>query len=318
MHPTQLYASLAGFALLGLLLAYFPRRRAAGEVMAVLMIVYPLTRWPLEALRGDEPAIFAGMTLSQNISVALFACGLAMWLGLRRQSVCQRRDGTVRRGRRVGLPVSVLRAGVGPGIGTRTGRRSGRIGIKRRPVEEIPRAQVKAAPHDQGRAFPGVVARPEPRAGVGLAVFVPRLVVDRRVGPEHDVGLLDDFLILDDVRQVGEDKFHGPLGMRAADPEVVLGELFVVPRRAVAQAASGRSRSTRRGRSACSHWTRIIVNSLGSQSTPPSSPPLNGSFTSSARKLAGSSMCRISMAEFFLPSNRSMSIRQWALCTWAS
>ena len=27
VHPTQLYASLAGFAVLGLLLAYFPRRR---------------------------------------------------------------------------------------------------------------------------------------------------------------------------------------------------------------------------------------------------------------------------------------------------
>jgi phosphatidylglycerol---prolipoprotein diacylglyceryl transferase len=86
VHPTQLYASLAGFMLLGLLLVHFPRRRAAGEAMALLMIVYPLTRWPLEALRGDEPSLFAGMTLSQNISVALFACGLSVWFGLRRCS----------------------------------------------------------------------------------------------------------------------------------------------------------------------------------------------------------------------------------------
>ena len=56
-----------------------------------------------------------------------------------------------------------------------------------------------------------------------------------------------------------------------------------------------------------------MVNSLGSQSTPPSSPPLNGSFKSSALKPAGSSTCRISMAEFLLPSTRSTSIRQWAL-----
>jgi phosphatidylglycerol---prolipoprotein diacylglyceryl transferase len=86
VHPTQIYASLAGLVLLGLLLAYFPRRRAAGQVMALLMIVYPLTRWPLEALRGDEPAIFAGMTLSQNISIGVFACGLAVWFGLRGRS----------------------------------------------------------------------------------------------------------------------------------------------------------------------------------------------------------------------------------------
>jgi phosphatidylglycerol---prolipoprotein diacylglyceryl transferase len=86
VHPTQLYASIAGFALLGLLLAYSRRRRAAGETMAVLMIAYPITRWPLEMLRGDEPAIFAGMTLSQNISVALFACGLAVWFWLRKSA----------------------------------------------------------------------------------------------------------------------------------------------------------------------------------------------------------------------------------------
>lgn len=83
VHPAQIYGSLAGFFLLGVLLAYFPYRRAGGEVMAVLMITYPLTRWPLEAVRGDEPPIFGGMTLSQNISVVVFLCGLAVWLGLR-------------------------------------------------------------------------------------------------------------------------------------------------------------------------------------------------------------------------------------------
>jgi phosphatidylglycerol---prolipoprotein diacylglyceryl transferase len=86
VHPTQLYASIAGFGLLGLLLAYSRRIRAAGETMAVLMIAYPITRWPLEMLRGDEPAIFAGMTLSQNISVALFASGLVVWFWLRKSA----------------------------------------------------------------------------------------------------------------------------------------------------------------------------------------------------------------------------------------
>ena len=54
--------------------------------MAVLMIVYPIARWPLEIVRGDEPAIFYGMTLSQNISLALLACGLAVWVWLRKSS----------------------------------------------------------------------------------------------------------------------------------------------------------------------------------------------------------------------------------------
>jgi phosphatidylglycerol:prolipoprotein diacylglycerol transferase len=52
--------------------------------MALLMIFYPLTRWPIESLRGDETAVFAGMTLSQNISVGLLLMGLALWARLSR------------------------------------------------------------------------------------------------------------------------------------------------------------------------------------------------------------------------------------------
>ena len=46
------------------------------------MILYSLTRWPIESLRSDEPAIFAGMTLSQNISVGLLLLGLVFWAKL--------------------------------------------------------------------------------------------------------------------------------------------------------------------------------------------------------------------------------------------
>ena len=96
-------------------------------------------------------------------------------------------------------PTSMTRFGLAAGGVT------GGIGIKRRPVEEVPGAQVEAAPHDQRRAFPGVVARPEPRAGVGLAVLVPRLVVDGRVAQSTMSVCSTGFLVLDDVRQVGED-----------------------------------------------------------------------------------------------------------------
>ena len=82
VHPTQLYAALAGVIILAILCAYFPRRRRDGEVMALLMILYSLTRWPIESLRGDETAVFAGMTLSQNISVGLLLLGLVFWVQL--------------------------------------------------------------------------------------------------------------------------------------------------------------------------------------------------------------------------------------------
>ena len=43
------------------------------------MILYPLTRWPIEAIRSDEPSVFLGMSWSQNISVLLLLAGLATW-----------------------------------------------------------------------------------------------------------------------------------------------------------------------------------------------------------------------------------------------
>jgi phosphatidylglycerol:prolipoprotein diacylglycerol transferase len=85
VHPTQLYSAAAGFFVLGLLLAYAHRPRRAGELMAFLMIIYPLTRWPIESLRSDEPAVFAGMTWSQNLSVALLVGGLVLRFILRSQ-----------------------------------------------------------------------------------------------------------------------------------------------------------------------------------------------------------------------------------------
>lgn len=85
VHPTQLYSTIDGLVLVGLLLAYFPLRRRDGEVMGLLMVTYPITRFLIEHLRGDEGAVFAGMTISQAISVALFAMGLVYWWWLSTQ-----------------------------------------------------------------------------------------------------------------------------------------------------------------------------------------------------------------------------------------
>ncbi|MGP0063791.1 MAG: prolipoprotein diacylglyceryl transferase [Isosphaeraceae bacterium] len=86
VHPTQLYSALAGLLVLAVLLLYSHRDdRSPGQVIAVLMLAYALTRWPIEALRSDEPSVFAGMTWSQNISVALMVGGAALWMIRRRQ-----------------------------------------------------------------------------------------------------------------------------------------------------------------------------------------------------------------------------------------
>jgi phosphatidylglycerol:prolipoprotein diacylglycerol transferase len=84
VHPTQLYSALDGLILLFLLTAYYPLRRRDGEVMALLMVTYPITRFFIERLRSDEPGMFVGLTISQAISVIVFVLGLAYWAYLSR------------------------------------------------------------------------------------------------------------------------------------------------------------------------------------------------------------------------------------------
>jgi phosphatidylglycerol:prolipoprotein diacylglycerol transferase len=87
VHPTQLYSFATGLLILAALTIYYPRRRRDGEVMALLMLLYPVARFGVEAFRGDEPAILLGMSAAQVISVVLFAGGLGLCAWLRRQPV---------------------------------------------------------------------------------------------------------------------------------------------------------------------------------------------------------------------------------------
>ncbi len=82
VHPTQLYSALDGLVLLLLLSAFYPLRRRDGEVMGLLTLTYPITRFLIEYLRNDEGAFFGGLTISQNISVALLLGGIVYWCWL--------------------------------------------------------------------------------------------------------------------------------------------------------------------------------------------------------------------------------------------
>ncbi len=79
LHPTQLYSALDGLILMVLLNTYYPLRRRDGEVMGVLMLCYPVTRYLIEQLRNDEGVFWGGMTVSQVISVGIFVGGLIYW-----------------------------------------------------------------------------------------------------------------------------------------------------------------------------------------------------------------------------------------------
>ena len=79
LHPTQIYSTIDGLILVLLLNAYYPLRRRDGEVMGVLLLCYPVTRYLIEHLRNDEGVFALGMTVSQCISVGFFAFGLVYW-----------------------------------------------------------------------------------------------------------------------------------------------------------------------------------------------------------------------------------------------
>lgn len=92
VHPTQIYSTIDGLILVGLMLAYFPIRKRDGEIMALLMVTYPVTRILIEWLRNDEVAMFAGLTVSQLISVGLLVAGIVFWIWLARQPAVRHAD----------------------------------------------------------------------------------------------------------------------------------------------------------------------------------------------------------------------------------
>jgi phosphatidylglycerol:prolipoprotein diacylglycerol transferase len=84
LHPTQIYSAIDGLVLMFLLLAFTPLRKRDGQVMALLLTTYPITRFLIEHLRNDEGVFALGMTISQLISVGIFAASLGFWYYLSR------------------------------------------------------------------------------------------------------------------------------------------------------------------------------------------------------------------------------------------
>jgi phosphatidylglycerol:prolipoprotein diacylglycerol transferase len=83
VHPTQIYGAVNGLVLCLFLLAYDPFRRRDGELWALFLTIYPITRFLLEIIRTDEPSVFhTGMSISQNVSLILLACAVALWIAI--------------------------------------------------------------------------------------------------------------------------------------------------------------------------------------------------------------------------------------------
>ena len=81
LHPTQLYSTLDALVLCFLLLSYDRFRRRDGELTALMITIYPITRFLIERIRTDEPNIWGtGLHISQNISLWLLAAAVGLWI----------------------------------------------------------------------------------------------------------------------------------------------------------------------------------------------------------------------------------------------
>ncbi len=89
VHPTQIYAAVNAALLCFFLWVYYPFRRRDGEVFALMLILYPVTRILLEIIRDDVPGMFEllgrPVTISQFISACIFLAAIGLWGYLLRQ-----------------------------------------------------------------------------------------------------------------------------------------------------------------------------------------------------------------------------------------
>ncbi|MFC1544852.1 prolipoprotein diacylglyceryl transferase [Gemmatimonadota bacterium] len=83
IHPTQLYSSAYGFAILGILLLIDRFRPREGALFGIFAMLYAVARFTVDFFRYYEPQQFVfsqpvALTNNQIISMALFAFGAAL------------------------------------------------------------------------------------------------------------------------------------------------------------------------------------------------------------------------------------------------
>ncbi len=86
VFPAQIFGIINALLLASLLMAYHRLRRREGEVFALMLMLYPITRFVLESIRDDNPHdLLSGvLTHNQYTSILTFAFGLTMMLVLRK------------------------------------------------------------------------------------------------------------------------------------------------------------------------------------------------------------------------------------------
>jgi phosphatidylglycerol:prolipoprotein diacylglycerol transferase len=78
--PVQLYSSALLFAIFLILLLWRKARRFSGEIFLGYCVLYSVKRFLIEFIRVDNPRAIFGLTISQGLSVFLFAAALSIYI----------------------------------------------------------------------------------------------------------------------------------------------------------------------------------------------------------------------------------------------
>jgi phosphatidylglycerol:prolipoprotein diacylglycerol transferase len=89
IHPTQLYSSLNALIIFLILILVRRKKKFNGELFWLYLLLYTVTRFGIEFLRGDDrgPIFFNLFSISQLISVGIFILALLIFFILRRKEV---------------------------------------------------------------------------------------------------------------------------------------------------------------------------------------------------------------------------------------
>ena len=87
LHPTQIYMSLNSLAILAILVWMYRRKRFHGRIIATYVMLYAITRFFLEFVRGDAERGFVlggRLSTSQALAIVLATVAAGIYLVLRR------------------------------------------------------------------------------------------------------------------------------------------------------------------------------------------------------------------------------------------
>jgi len=87
LHPTQLYSSITGFIIFGILILLYKKRTFNGQVFLWFLILHSTARLFIERFRGDERGIFlnSNMTTTQLVAMLILITSVISLMILKRK-----------------------------------------------------------------------------------------------------------------------------------------------------------------------------------------------------------------------------------------